>query len=142
MHATVTGWPYVQWAQFSNGGQHDAHELLRFVMSVLHEVHDRITEKPPYVELEDVPEEAPADKADRLWSLLHDREASALSDLFQGQLESRLTCSKCSSTFYTYEPFMDLSLSLFKEGATRLALPALRFITRCRLLLYLEIATA
>eukprot|EP00892_Ulva_mutabilis_P005248 jgi/Ulvmu1/3095/UM015_0135.1 len=104
------------WAQFSNGGQHDAHELLRFVMSVLHDVHDRITEKPPYVELEDVPEEAPAAKAERLWGLLHDREASPLSDLFQGQLESRVTCSKCSSAFHTYEPFMDLSLSLFKEG--------------------------
>lgn len=86
-------------------------------MSVLHEVHDRVEEKPPYVELEDVPEEAPAAKAERLWQLLHDREASPLSDLFQGQLESRVTCNKCSSTFFTYEPFMDLSLSLFKEGA-------------------------
>lgn len=106
----------MQGSLFSDGGQHDSHEFLRYVMNVLHEAYDRVTEKPPYEEFLENPDEPPAAKAERLWEVQQSREASPLSDLFQGQLESCVVCSKCQTTFYTYEPFMDLSLSLNKEG--------------------------
>jgi hypothetical protein len=102
---------------FSDGGQHDSHEFLRYVMNVLHEAFDRVEEKPPYEELVEKPDEPPATKAERLWDAHQAREASPVSDIFQGQLESCVVCGKCSTTFHTYEPFMDLSLSLSKEGA-------------------------
>lgn len=104
---------------FSDGREHDSHEFLRYVMNVLHEAHDRVAEKPPYTEVKDEPDEAPAAKAQRLWELQQAREASPVSDLFQGQLESTVVCCKCQTTFHTYEPFMDLSLSLSKEGACK-----------------------
>lgn len=109
----------MQGSLFSDGGQHDSHEFLRYVMNVLHEAYDRVTEKPPYEEIAEIPDEAPAAKAKRLWEVQHAREASPISDVFQGQLASTVVCSKCQSTFHTYEPFMDLSLSLNKEGVSR-----------------------
>lgn len=108
----------MQGSLFSDGGQHDSHEFLRYVMNVLHEAYDRVKEKPPYEEFVELEDEEPADKADRLWQVQQAREASPLSDTFQGQLESCVVCTKCQSTFYTYEPFMDLSLSLNKEGVS------------------------
>ena len=109
----------MQGSLFSDGGQHDCHEFLRYVMNVLHEAYDRVTEKPPYEEFAEIPEEAPAAKAARQWEGQQAREASPISDVFQGQLESCVVCSKCQGTFHTYEPFMDLSLSLNKEGVSR-----------------------
>jgi ubiquitin C-terminal hydrolase len=114
--------PCVQGNVFADGREHDSHEFLRFVMNVLHEAHDRVVEKPPYTEVLDVPDEAHAAKAQRMWDLQQAREASPVSDLFQGQLESAVVCSKCQTTFHTYEPFMDLSLSLNKEGTAWLRL--------------------
>jgi ubiquitin C-terminal hydrolase len=107
----------IQGSLFCDGGQHDSQELLRFVTNILHEAHNRVVVKPPYVEQEDFPDELPAAKADRLWQSELAREASAISDLFLGQLQSQVVCGKCGGTFYTYEPFLDLSLSLGKEGA-------------------------
>lgn len=57
-----------------------------------------------------------AAKADRIWVQQLERDSSAITDLFGGQLQSSVTCHKCGGRFTMYEPFWDLSLPLAKEG--------------------------
>eukprot|EP00887_Chlorella_sp_A99_P006654 scaffold3.g6654.t1 len=60
--------------------------------------------------------ESEREKADRLWADYLARESSPITDLFSGQLQSSVTCSKCRGWFTQYEPFWNLSLPLAREG--------------------------
>jgi hypothetical protein len=44
------------------------------------------------------------------------REASAVLDVFQGQLQSCVVCSVCGTTSYTYEAFTSLQVAPHKDG--------------------------
>jgi ubiquitin C-terminal hydrolase len=73
-------------------------------------------------------------KADSAWSSWRRTAESPISDLFMGQLQSSVTCSKCGGRFTMYEPFWELSLPLapssggafswltFKPGSSSLTL--------------------
>lgn len=103
-------------SEFCDGGQHDSQELLRRLLDLVHDTHNRVHEKPPYKEEADDPQESPRSKADRMWHSHLARDDSPITDMFLGQLQSQVVCQKCQSTFHTFEPFLDLSLSLGKEG--------------------------
>lgn len=51
-------------------------------------------------------------KADAAWASWLRTGHSPISDLFMGQLQSSVTCSKCTGRFTMYEPYWELSLSL------------------------------
>jgi ubiquitin C-terminal hydrolase len=51
-------------------------------------------------------------KADNAWSSWRRTADSPIADLFKGQLQSSVTCSKCGGRFTMYEPFWELSLPL------------------------------
>lgn len=71
---------------------------------------------PPLPPITSVGEAAKADAAWQTWSR---RNCSPISDLFLGQLQSSVVCSKCGGRFTTYEPFWELSLPLApKAGGT------------------------
>lgn len=55
-------------------------------------------------------------KADRLWQEYLRTDDSLMTRLFGGQLQSSVLCHKCSTRFTMYEPFVDLSLPLGREG--------------------------
>ena len=55
-------------------------------------------------------------KADRLWLQYLRNDDSLMTRLFGGQLQSCVLCHKCSTRFTMYEPFVDLSLPLGREG--------------------------
>jgi ubiquitin C-terminal hydrolase len=112
----------VQSSHFCDGGQHDAQELVRVLLDVLNDAHNRVQQKPAYQEDPDDDAESPRAKADRTWASTLAREASPITDAFLGQLQSRVVCHECSNPCYTYEPFMDLSLSLTREGTASLLL--------------------
>ena len=63
-----------------------------------------------------------AAKAEAAWAALRRRDASPVSDLFQGQLQSCVVCSKCGGRFTTYELFWELSLPLVPKPGSTLSL--------------------
>ena len=97
--------------QFRGYEQHDAQELLVFLLDGLHEDLNRVSKK-PYVEDPEGdgrPEEVVAAEA---WKCYLLRNKSIVVDLFQGQLRSTLTCCECNYSRVKFDPFMYLSLPL------------------------------
>ena len=82
---------------FSGYQQHDAQELLAFLLDGLHEDLNRILKK-PYVEKPEWKggdEEALVDLAKKSWEGYMLRNDSVIVDLFQGQYKSTLVCPDC-----------------------------------------------
>jgi hypothetical protein len=96
---------------FADGKQHDAQELLMFLLNGLHEDLNRIKGRLPYVPNPegDFPDD---EKAKLFWEAHKKRNHSIVVDLFQGQLRSCLTCQECSYSSVTFEPFTFLQIPL------------------------------
>ncbi|CAH0549675.1 unnamed protein product [Brassicogethes aeneus] len=102
---------------FSGGGQHDSQELLAWLLDALHEDLNRVTKK-QYIELKDSggrPDEIVAEEA---WQLHMARDHSIITDLFYGQLKSKVTCQTCGHESVRFDPFSLLSLPLPMESYT------------------------
>ena len=54
-------------------------------------------------------------QAQQAWCAARARQSSLVSDLFEGQLQSSLTCGSCRATCHNFEAFQDLSLPLPEE---------------------------
>lgn len=107
-----------RWApQFEGFNQHDAHELLAFLLDGLHEDLNRISGKKPYVEVAEGKGRPDADVAEEAWSGHLRRNSSVIVDLFHGQLKSTVTCPDCGHISVTFDPFMYLSLPLQQESS-------------------------
>ena len=98
--------------QFQGYRQHDAQELLNFLLDGLHEDLN-IVKKKPYVEDKD-PEPHTPDEivAAGAWSNFLLRNRSFVVDKFYGQLRSHLTCNKCGFDTVKFDPFLSLSLPI------------------------------
>jgi len=88
---------------------------MRVLLDVLHESLNRVRTKPPYEE-DCEGGETPRSKGERLWQGHLARDCSPVTDLFLGQLQSTILCHRCGSHFHTFEPFLDISLSLARDG--------------------------
>ncbi|KAK2708164.1 hypothetical protein QYM36_013927, partial [Artemia franciscana] len=97
--------------RFGDCQQHDAQELLAFLLDGLHEDLNRITEK-PYVELKDSDGRPDEEVATEAWDNHLRRNRSIIVDLFHGQLKSKLTCVACERESVRFDPFTYLSLPL------------------------------
>jgi ubiquitin carboxyl-terminal hydrolase 4/11/15 len=98
--------------RFSSFSQQDSHEFLSLFLDNLHEDLNRISNK-PYIDLEEQKKDETDEQASqRWWSNHKKREDSIISDLFHGQLKSKIDCPDCKRTSITYDPFMFLVLSL------------------------------
>lgn len=107
-----------RWApQFEGFNQHDAHELLAFLLDGLHEDLNRISGKKPYVEIAEGKGRPDAEVAEEAWSGHLRRNSSIIVDLFHGQLKSTVTCPDCGHISVTFDPFMYLSLPLQQESS-------------------------
>ncbi|KAL3270541.1 hypothetical protein HHI36_021079 [Cryptolaemus montrouzieri] len=99
------------------GGQHDSQELLAWLLDALHEDLNRVPKK-LYSELKDSagrPDEIVADEA---WQQHLARDHSIITDLFYGQLKSKVTCQTCGHESVRFDPFNLLSLPLPMESYT------------------------
>ena len=97
---------------FAGNEQHDAQELLAFLLDGLSEDLNRIVEK-PYIEQPDSDGQlSDAELADIWWSNHLKREMSIIVALFTGQYKSLLTCRSCKYESARFEPFMFLQLPL------------------------------
>jgi ubiquitin C-terminal hydrolase len=84
--------------QFSGFAQHDAQELMAFLLDALHEDLNRIKQK-PYIAVNsdecDNGNIADEQLADEAWKRYRMRNDSIVVDLFQGQFKSKLVCPVC-----------------------------------------------
>ncbi|XP_056633766.1 ubiquitin carboxyl-terminal hydrolase 32 isoform X1 [Diorhabda sublineata] len=102
---------------FQDGGQHDSQELLAWLLDALHEDLNRVAVK-QYTELKDSngrPDEIVAEEA---WEQHLSRDHSIITDLFYGQLKSKVTCQTCGHESVRFDVFNVLSLPLPMESYT------------------------
>jgi len=96
---------------FAGNEQHDAQELLAFLLSGLSEDLNQIVDK-PYIEAPDSDGRPDKELADIWWSNHLKREMSIIVALFTGQYKSLLTCRSCKYESARFEPFAFLQLPL------------------------------
>lgn len=97
--------------QFSGTYQHDAQELLSFLLDGIHEDLNRVKDK-PYVEDKDCDGKSDEEDAIEAWKNYLARNKSLIVDLFQGQLRNTCRCNVCGHQNIRFEPFMYLSLPI------------------------------
>lgn len=96
---------------FAGNEQHDAQELLAFLLSGLSEDLNRIMKK-PYIEAPDSDGRPDEELADIWWSNHLQRELSIIEALFTGQYKSTTTCKTCKYESARFEPFAYLQVPL------------------------------
>ncbi|RYY33449.1 hypothetical protein EON62_04230, partial [archaeon] len=97
--------------RFSGFAQHDAQELLNFLLDGLHEDLNRVLDK-KYVEDEEANGRADAEFARVSWEKYLARNRSIVVDLFGGQLKNTLVCPTCAHISIKFDPYHMLSLPL------------------------------
>jgi Ubiquitin carboxyl-terminal hydrolase/DUSP domain len=96
---------------FAGNEQHDAQELLAFLLGGLSEDLNRILEK-PYIQAPDSDGRPDSELADIWWSNHLKREVSIVVALFTGQYKSLLKCKTCTYESARFEPFTFLQVPL------------------------------
>lgn len=97
--------------QFCGCAQHDAQELLTFLLDGLHEDLNRIANK-PYIPNKDYQGEEDHIFALESWNNYKLRNDSIIVDHFHGLLKSRVICPHCEYLSVAFDPFSSLSLPL------------------------------
>lgn len=97
--------------QFVGNHQHDAQELLAFLLDGIHEDLNRIQRK-PYIEDPDFDGTNDERDAAIAWRNYLQRDKSLIVDIFQGQEKSTRQCCACGHVNVKFEPIMYLSLPL------------------------------
>lgn len=102
--------------QFVGYDQQDAQEFLTFLLDGLHDDLSRVAVKPKFeYRDEDYDVLSNAQKALVSWNRTYSYNNSVISDLFQGQLESTVTCTRCNTPSVTYDAFWGISLPIPKN---------------------------
>ncbi len=106
---------------FAGNEQHDAQELLAFLLGGLSEDLNRIVDK-PYIEAPDSDGRPDSELADIWWMNHLKREMSIIVALFTGQYKSLLTCRSCKYESARFEPFSFLQLPLPEDDKVAVSL--------------------
>ncbi|KAJ2450999.1 ubiquitin-specific protease doa4 [Coemansia sp. RSA 2336] len=110
--------------QFRGNDQEDAHEFASFLLDTLHESLNRRHPRPPPERDMTVEEELEFEslddkqQSDLQWNKFIRRNDSVVTNIFQGQIQSRLTCMACHHTSTTYHTFTELSLPIPVSDST------------------------
>ena len=101
--------------KFMNNRQQDAMEFISIFLNSLHEDLNRVTGK-QYIQIEEQKKnEKDIEASKRYWEYHKLRDNSIVVDLFQGQFQNIIKCEKCLNEKKTYEPFINISLSIPSE---------------------------
>jgi len=106
---------------FAGNEQHDAQELLAFLLGGLSEDLNRIQNK-PYIEAPDSDGRPDSELADIWWSNHLKREMSIIVAMFTGQYKSLLRCKSCKYESARFEPFSFLQLPLPEDDTIPVSL--------------------
>eukprot|EP01028_Stygiella_incarcerata_P009083 TRINITY_DN4186_c0_g1_i1.p1 TRINITY_DN4186_c0_g1~~TRINITY_DN4186_c0_g1_i1.p1 ORF type:complete len:930 (+),score=139.89 TRINITY_DN4186_c0_g1_i1:295-2790(+) len=101
--------------QFAGQRQHDSHELLSCVINSLHDVLNRVTEKPMIepIESNGRPDHVVAEETQLKHKMCED---SKIFDMFLGRTKSSTRCPHCDCQTNRFETWTSISLPLPKEG--------------------------
>jgi ubiquitin carboxyl-terminal hydrolase 2/21 len=105
-------------SRFTGYDQQDAQEFLRFLLDGLHEDLNKIRKKPAYYEIKDRDGAKDRDVSDEYWKFYLERNSSALSELFCGQLRSEIRCNTCNHRSLCFDVFWDLSVPVPKKKSS------------------------
>ena len=106
--------------QFAGNDQHDAHELLSFLLDGLSEDLNLVTGAKPYSELPDSDSGvSEVELADLWWESHLQRDRSVIQALFTGQFKSVMGCGLCGFRSARYEPFNALTVPIPEENLYR-----------------------
>ncbi|CAE7825909.1 UBP8 [Symbiodinium necroappetens] len=101
--------------EFSGYQQHDAQELLCFLLDALHEDVNRAPYPfPPAADDENDGQKSEEARAREMWEQHRRRSDSEIVDLFQFQIRSELECPVCRNVSVTFDPIMYLTLPVPK----------------------------
>jgi ubiquitin C-terminal hydrolase len=96
---------------FTGYDQEDGQEFLRFLLDSLHEDLNRVSGKAKYQELKEDKAKSLQLNSNLWWDYNLLRDNSFVTECFGGQLFSKIICARCSNESWTFDNFMDLSLS-------------------------------
>ena len=97
--------------QFSGYRQHDAHELLTYLLDGVDEDLNRNLSK-PYVERKDADGRPDHVVAEEAWSGHKKRHDSVVVDFFHGQFKSTIACPECDRVSVAFDPLTNLQVDL------------------------------
>lgn len=97
---------------FKGNEQHDAQELLAFLLDGLSEDLNRVNAK-PYIEQPDSKGRCDTIVANEWWRNHLQREVSVIVALFTGQFKSLLSCDTCGFESARFEPFTILQVQFY-----------------------------
>lgn len=98
--------------QFMGYNQQDSCEFLRVLLDGLHHDLNRVRSKPRYQEMSGDSKKGKANVALEWWEYSLSRDNSLVTDFFQGQQVSTISCKKCGYETLSCDTFLDLALSL------------------------------
>lgn len=101
--------------RFMGYSQQDAQEFLRFLLEGLHDDLNDVKSKPKYRQCEFPDSFSELQIAEESWGSYLSGDKSLMTDLFVGQLKSKLTFASCKHTSVTFDPFWDLSIPIPKK---------------------------
>jgi ubiquitin C-terminal hydrolase len=109
--------------QFSGYQQQDSQELLRCTLDALHEDLNVNASR----RLEPLDEKwfdalPPGDQAEESWRRYCSRNRSIVTDVFAGQLCSRVVCKTCGHISPCFDPFLDVSVPIPARGSSAVSL--------------------
>jgi ubiquitin C-terminal hydrolase len=96
--------------QYRGYEQQDAAEFLRHFLEALNIDLNRISEKTSYQEMTGNNTEDIKTIADRWWKYSLSRDNSIVTDIFQGQFASVITCKKCGYDSVSCDSFLSINL--------------------------------
>ena len=77
----------------------------------MHNELNRVEKKPKYQEIDC--DAKPVDEQSEIWKQYNKaRDNSIITDLFEGQLCSVIECTKCGFKSYSFDNYLDLSVSI------------------------------
>jgi len=102
--------------QFHGYAQHDSQELIISILDGLHEDLNRVKTR-PYIEVKDYENMSDNELSKLRWNEYLERDKSVITDLFVGQLRSKLVCPLCNEKSTVFDPFMMLSVPIPQPSA-------------------------
>jgi len=106
-------------SMFSGYNQHDAQEFLKAILEGINDDVNRVVTKPAYKELTADPKRKVQDISDEWYNYMLARDNSIITDLFCGQLMSKITCTHCNNESLAFDNFWDLALSFTKTSSSK-----------------------